>query len=54
MVDTITFDKCIFKSINSVFYIYDLYVSQNTQNTTKKLFFNQANQAEKNIISKIV
>lgn len=47
MVDTITFDKCIFKSINSVFYIYDLYVSQNSQNTTKKIIFQPSKPSRK-------
>ena len=43
MVDTIVFKKCIFKSINSVFYIYELYFSQNT---TKKIVFQQTKQTK--------
>jgi hypothetical protein len=47
MIDTITFDKCIFKSINSVFYIYDHYDHYVSQNTTKKIILHPSKPSRK-------
>lgn len=44
MVDTIVFNKSIFKYINSVFYIYKNYFSQNT---TKKIILQSKKQTKK-------
>jgi hypothetical protein len=44
IVDTIVFNKSIFKSINSVFYIYKNYFSQNT---TKKIILKPKKQTRK-------
>jgi len=44
IVDTIVFNKSIFKYINSVFYIYKNYFSQNT---TKKIILQPKKQTKK-------
>ena len=51
MIDTIVFNKSIFKSINSVFYIYKNFFPQNT---TKKIILQPRKQTKKISITNLL